>query len=104
MEKEHRTLSLVGNAELGCKILDAAVSRSQQKAQEQVVDYAADLMQNIENERRYLQALEADLKAIEEGEFSLAKEGRIVFNDSKRGQAHAYGRTVAACPRCGSKL
>src|SRR6266566_2008867 len=93
----------IGGKDLGAQIIENAVTRARSKASDRMLDYTEELMTKVESTRKHLNALEGDLKAIEDGEFTVAG-GTIVFNDSKRGQAFAFGPAVSACPRCGTKI
>lgn len=100
----NRSIQLVGTPDLGKSILDQATEAASKAAKEKVLLYAADLMEKAEMARKFSDSLDADLAAIEAGEFTVTKSGHIVFSDPKRGHATAFGRNAVNCPRCGTAV
>lgn len=87
-----QSLTLQGTSEIGKQIIDAAITKTHDKAKEQVLNFATDLMEQIELLDDELSHLKGDLAAIQAGEFKINKQGCLIYNSPERGKKHIYGK------------
>lgn len=87
-----QSLTLQGTSEIGKQIIDSAISKTHEKAKEQVLNFTADLLEQIELLEDELNHLKGDLSAIQAGEFKINKQGCLIYNSPERGKKHTYGK------------
>lgn len=87
-----QTLTLHGTADIGKQIIEAAVEKTHKESREKILNFVADLMEQIEVLEDELGHLKGDLAAIQAGEFKINKQGQLIYNSPERGKKHIFGK------------
>jgi hypothetical protein len=103
--KPETGLVVQGTAKFGKLLIEEAKQKNQEGLKAKVVGEIQRKLDHIERQRAFitqaestLEVLEAQLKALETGQFTLEKSGAIKFTDK---ELHAQLASAVRCQQCG---
>lgn len=98
-------LVVAGTAKFGRLLLEKAAERNEQELQRKVVDFIAQKLTQIEEQRgfidraqRTLECFEAQVEALKAGQFTIDKSGSLKFNDTELAKQL---ECMVRCAQCG---
>ena len=89
---------LTVNAKVGASLVAEAVEANRKSLQDKVVGTVAQLLKQVEVQRRALSILERMVSACEKGLFTLSLNGQIEFMDEELNKDATW---ISPCAQCG---